>query len=311
MCAMPASLLISGFLRAHQAAGRPRLPKLERMLARATRREPRHTHDFLAGLFGLEPAAIQQGPFLRLADGGQQDDGWWLRADPVHLAPDRDQLVLMPGSVLEVQHGELQALAQAFDATYAVEGWHLEFPSRDRGYLRAPRSLDVLTHDPEPFVGGPVFDAMPTGPDSKLLKQLMNETQMLFHTHAVNAVREEAGRPAINSLWCWGGGQLPPETGRAPKRIISDLALVRGLAIWAQQDTSAPIPTVHAIDGDLIALVAGDMEALDKVWFGPLFAQLQSGDLKGLDIHLEGLGDFSIDSAAARRFWRLPKKLSP
>jgi hypothetical protein len=310
MCAMPASLLITGFLRAHQAAGRPRLPNLERMLARATRGEPRHTHDRLATLFGLEPAVVQPGPFMRLADGGKQDDGYWLRADPVHLAPDRDQLVLMPSSVLEMQHAELQALAKAFDATYAAEGWHLDFPSVERGYLRAPRALDVLTHDPEAFVGGPVLEAMPSGPDGKLLKQLMNETQMLFYTHAVNTAREEANRPTINSLWYWGGGQLPAKTGPAPKRVITDLPLVRGLAIWAQQDALVPATGIHAADGDLIALASGDMETMDRDWFGPLFAQVKSGDLKELGIHLHGLGDFTIDSATARRFWRLPKPIS-
>lgn len=310
MCAMPATLLVSGFLRAHQAAGRPRLPMLERMLARADRREPRHTHDVLAGLFGLDAAAIQPGPFMRLADGGTADESYWLRADPVHLAPDRDQLVLMPGSILEAQQQELQALAQAFDATYGAEDWHLEFPQRDRGYLRAPNALDVLTHDPEPFVGGPVLAAMPSGPDSKLLKQLMNETQMLFHTQAVNTAREEAGRPTINSLWCWGGGRLPAKTGYRPGRIIADLPLVRGLAIWADREATPPSVGQHHAEADLIALAANDLEGLDQDWFGPLFAHVKSGDLQSLDIHLEGAGDFALSSAAARRFWRRPKPVS-
>lgn len=311
MCAMPASLLISGFLRAHQAAGRPRLPQLERMLARARRRESRHTHDCLAGLFGLDATDIQPGPFMRLADGGQRDDAYWLRADPVHLAPDRDQLVLMPASVLETRHEELEALALVFESTYGAEGWRLEFPHRERGYLRAPRPLDVLTHDPEPFVGGPVLAAMLTGPDSTLLKQLMNETQMLFHTHAVNAAREEANRPLINSLWCWGGGRLPAAKHRSPKRIVTDLPLVRGLGIWAGQDLTAPATTVHPAEGDLIALASDDLEALDRDWCGRLLAQLKSGGLQALEIHLEGLGDFIIDPAAARRFWRFARPVAP
>src|SRR5579859_3642752 len=204
MCAMPATSLIPGFLRAHQATGRPRLPALERMLGRATALPTRHMHACLAALFGLESIAV--APFMRLADGGMPDTGYWLRADPVHLAPDRDQLVLMPPQVLEVSPAETLALASAFDATYAGDGWHLEFLHPAHGYLKAPKPLDVRTHDPEPFVGGPVLAAMPEGPDGRALKQLMNETQMLFHTHPVNSAREEAGRPTINSLWFWGGG---------------------------------------------------------------------------------------------------------
>src|SRR5579885_2043382 len=300
MCAMPATLIVTGFLRAHQAAGRPRLPNLERMLARATRGESRHTHAVLAGLFGLDAAAVQPGPFVRLADGGMQDDGYWLRADPVHLAPDRDQLVLMPASALEAQEQELEALAEAFGGIYGAEGWRLEFSTVGRGYLRAPRPLDLLTHDPQPFVGGPVLEAMPTGPEGKLLKQLMNETQMLFHTHAVNMAREEAGRPTINSLWCWGGGRLPAKTDRSPGRIITDLPLVQGLAIWAGQEAMPTSVGRHHAEADLIALVADDLEGMDRDWFGPLVAQVKSGDLRSLDIHLEGVGDFALSSAAAR-----------
>ena len=307
---MPATLIVSGFLRAYQAAGRPRLPKLERMLARATRGEPRHTHDVLAALFGVNATAIQPGPFMRLADGGQRDDRWWLRADPVHLAPDRDQLVLMPSSVLEARQDELQALAKSFDGTYGAEGWHLEFPQQDRGYLRAPRALDVLTHDPEPFVGGPVLAAMPTGADSQPLKQLMNETQMLFHTHAVNAAREEANRPAINSLWCWGGGQLPSKTATAPNRIFGSLPLIVGMARWADKEIRPPNRNTNWEEGDLFVLgEKNDPRSLDRDWFGPLLADIQEGRLSGLHLHLEDLGDFELDTAASLRFWRRGRPL--
>ena len=307
MCAMPATLLIPGFLRAHQAAGCPRLPVLERMLGRATSLPTRYTHPYLASLFGLESIAV--APFMRLADGGAPDAGYWLRADTVHLAPDRDQLVLMPPTMLETTDEEVQALAKAFVTTYGAEGWHLEFPRPGRGYLRAPKPLDVRTHDPQPFVGGPVLAAMPTGPDGQGLKQLMNETQMLFHTHPVNSAREDAGRPTINSLWFWGGGALPAVTGKAPKRVVGDLPLLRGLALWGKTEIASFPDAVQVQDGDLIGLDADDLEALEQDWFGPLYAKVKSGAIRHLDIHLEGLGDFTLSSGGARRFWRFSRGL--
>ncbi len=307
---MPATLLIPSFLDDYQASGRPRLPKLERILARATRQEPRHIQYHLAELFGLDPAALQPGPFMRLGDGGRPDEAYWLRADPVHLAPDRDQLVLMPNSVLETQHEELLSLAEGFDAIYGAEGWHLEFPSRDRGYLRAPRALDVLTHDPESLVGGPVLEAMPSGPDSKLLKQLMNETQMLFHTHAVNIAREEASCPAINSLWCWGGGRLPPKTAVTPTRIFGELPLIVGLAHWADREINSPNRNHIWEDGDLFVLGRNDPNTLNRDWFGSLLQDLQQGRLSKLHLHLGGVGDFELDTAASHKFWRRSRPLS-
>lgn len=307
MCAMPATLIVTGFLRAHRAAGRPRLPVLERMLGRAMALPARHTHAYLASLFGLEGLAV--APFMRLADGGAADTDYWLRADPVHLAPDRDQLVLMPPAVLEATREETQALAKAFDATYAGEGWHLEFPHPEHGYLKAPKPLDVLTHDPEPFVGGPVLAAMPTGPDGQSLKQLMNETQMLFHTHPVNSAREDAGRPTINSLWLWDGGVLPAATDKAPARVVGSLSLLRGLASWAHKPVADLKDAAQVQDGDVIGLEATDLMALEEHWFAPLFAKVKSGGIRHLDIHLEGLGDFALSSVGARRFWRFGRSL--
>lgn len=304
---MPTSLIIHGFLRAHQAAGRPRLPALERMLGRATALPTRRTYPYVASLFGLEDIAL--APLMRLADGGASDQAYWLRADPVHLAPDRDQLVLTPPAVLEVSREETQALAAAFHATYGGDGWHLEFPHPWRGYLKAPKPLDVITHDPARFVGGPVLAAMPEGPDGQGLKQLMNETQMLFHTHPVNSTREEAGRPAINTLWFWGGGVLPSPTHKKPVRTVGDLLLLRGLAIWAGLQSTHFDNAAQVQEGDLIGLQSDDLEGLEHDWFGPIFAKVKAGAIRHLDIHIEGLGDFTLSTGAARCFWRISRGL--
>jgi hypothetical protein len=306
---MSTTLLIPGFLRLHQAAGRPRMPALERMLARATQIDTRDMGACLAPLFDLAAGDIHPGPFMRLGDGSQSDDGYWLRAEPVHLAPDRDQLVLMPPTVLGVTPEERKALAAAFDVTYVPDGWHLEFSMAGRGYLRAPKALAAVTHDPEAFVGGPVLEAMPSGADGKLLKQIMNETQMLFHTHPVNTAREEQSQPTINSLWFWGGGRLPIATSKARLRIVTDLPLMRGLAVWVGQSVVAPSTAADVIAGDLIGVEADDIGALERDWFGPLLKMVKGGALGDLHIHLEGLGDFRLSPGTARRFWRLGQPL--
>jgi hypothetical protein len=298
------TLAIPSFLRDHQEQGRPRLPNLEKMLARAVRRETQHISGCLAPLFGLAAADIAVAPFTRLADGAAPDRWWWLRADPVNLAPDRDQLVLMPQSVLELAHAETQALAEAFNKVFGADGWHLEFPTALRGYLRCPQPLDAVTHDPSPFVGGAVFAAMPTGPDASRLKSFMSEVEMLLHTHAVNTAREEAGRPPINSLWFWGGGRLPEVTGTAPQEIVSDLPLVQGLARWAGKAPVLPSAARDVGASSLIALTSEDLGSLERDWFGPLLTAVKDGRLTHLDLHLGGLGDFVLDRPGAQRFWR-------
>ena len=92
---------------------------------------------------------------------------------------------------------------------------------------------------------------------------------------------------------------------------ITESPLVRGLAIWSGREAIPPAGGGRHTEGDLLALAADDLAGLDRDWFGPLFAQVKSGGLKGLDIHLEGLGDFDLSSAAARRFWRFSKPVMP
>src|SRR5690348_7384745 len=118
---MPCSVFIPDFQHRYAAEGGPRLPALERLVARATRHALPAPAAFLAPLFGLEPRQLAVAPFMHLADSGMADNGYWLCADFVHLAPDRDQLVLMPQELLQTVPEELTALVAAFNALYGAE----------------------------------------------------------------------------------------------------------------------------------------------------------------------------------------------
>lgn len=306
---MPLTLYIPDFPRAYEAAGHPRLPALELLVTRARQQTAVAGEACLGTMFGLEPGALRPGPFMRLGDGAAADAGYWLCAEPVHLAPDRDQLILLPESLLQVSREEADALAAAFNGLYGAEGWKLEMLHPARGYLRCPKVLDVATHAPGGVAGGAVLDYMPMGPDSTALKQLMNEMQMLFHTHPVNQVREEDGRPLINSLWFWGGGVLPHYKKQPVPEVMSDLPLLRGLARWSGREPQAPAP--HKAEAThLVGLAADDVAALERDWFAPLLQGLKRGSLKELHLYLDGIGLLELDSASVHRFWRRPRPLS-
>lgn len=301
--AMALTFFIPDFRRPYETAGRPRLPSLERIVARAGSKGSPTNSGFLAPLFGLKPDELAPAPFLHLADTGVRDGAYRLCVSFVHLAPDRDQLVLLPGSLLELQLEESAALMAAFNALYAADGWRLEAGEEGRCYLLCPDALQVETHAPEAAAGQAVLEFMPAGRDAARLKQLMNESQMLFHSHPVNRAREDADRPLINSLWLWGGGALPAKGPHAPQKIMGDEALVRGLALWAGREADSPaIPTGN--EDVLLALSARDPSRMEDQWFTPLFTALKSGRVKRLSLCLGGFGVFELDSSAARRFWR-------
>lgn len=306
---MPCSLFIPDFKRCFVATGEPRLPALERLVARAARHKTSSAAEFLAPFFGLSPEQIAPAPFMHLGDSGKSDRAYRLCADFVHLAADRDQLVFMPGSLLEALPEELAGLATTFNSLFGAEGWSLELMPQGRTYLRCPGPLDVITTELDAMSGQPVFDHMPSGSDAARLKQLMNESQMLFHTHPVNRAREEVARPLINSLWLWGGGMLPAKAGASPMRVFSDLPLVRGLAAWAGKDTGIPNRNVIWEPGDFFALGLNDPRTLNRDWFGPLLQGLQHGNIEHLQLYLGGLGSFELGTAESHRFWRRGKPL--
>lgn len=311
---MPLTFLIPDLVRL--AGDVPRLAMLELMLTRADARpSPEGGMDgLLAELFGL-PSIPAVAPLTRLADTGQRDDAFWFRADPVHLAADRDQLVMLPPADLEIEAEEAHALAATFNQMYADDGFRLETPTPSRWYLGVPKDMDCETHDPEYMAGGPVFDFMPSGPDASQLKQLMNEVQMLFHEHPVNQARETAGKQLINTVWLWGGGRLPEVEIHGPRQVMTDLALVRGLALFAGSGCTewpGPLDAVLGAQTGLLALHADDARGLEKIEMHaaqPLLHALRRGNLHSVDIYPGGTMIYRITRPMLRRFWRSRRAL--
>jgi hypothetical protein len=242
--------------------------------------------------FGVGAAA----PYALAADDGDWDrQGWWLCADPVHLRPDRDLLRLFDARYLGISRTEADALVAAFNAHFADDGLSLHAPVSDRWYLHSerPRALETT---PLPRVLGHHIDGhLPTGADASRWAALMSEAQMLLYQHDVNRAREAAGRPAVNGLWCWGGGrwQAPPRApdvaaGSAP--LLRGLTAAAGMPMVADAEVAAllagPHRAVLAVREELDAALkdrdtaawAAAAEQLDD-WLGPLPAALGNGEV--------------------------------
>lgn len=292
-----------------------RYPALETLFARSQAQPAADMNDELAKLFGL-PTGFGVAPFMRLADTGERDAGFYFRTDPVHLAPDRDQLVMLPLSVLQVQIEEAQALAEVFNHSYAAEGYRLESPNPERWYLRVPAPLKCVTHEPIVVAGRSVFEFMPEGDAGQRLRQLMNEIQMLFYEQPVNLAREAAGRPSINSLWLWGGGRLPETPIAGPDTVLTDMPLVTGLALCADSDYAAwtgildkPLES----EDQLIAIDCTSESALMQIEeqvAAPLLRELRKGQFDALVINPGNQYCYQVTRGAIRQFWRRRRSLA-
>lgn len=208
----------------------------DRLLGAATA-DPCRT---LFHLFGYAPAPegdCPSAPHCRLADRQTDDPGmvpdtYVLHADPVHLRPDRDRLVLFAGPDFAPDRAEADALVALFNQHLGEEGLRLEAPTPGRWYLLSEQVPELVTQPLAAVLGRPIAGQLPQGPEARRWARLLNEVQMLFHHSEVNQRREAAGIPTLNGLWLWGGGQLlPPPTGEVGyARVFSADPLARGLA---------------------------------------------------------------------------------
>ena len=275
-------------------------------------------------------------PFSLLGDGGSPGSDVWICADPVHLRIERDRLVLTDSTQFRITPGEAEALAASvnrhFGDSIVVHPLHAQ-----RWYARLPACPDMETAPLSLVRGGAIETKFTAGPDAMRWQSLANELQMLLHDHPVNLAREARGEPAVNSVWLWGAGRLPPlpdPSARPFRYVAASDPLARGLAqasgAQAQElaaDARAWLAQAgHAGMGLAVldSLAAPSRyrqadawrEALSKLeldWFAPLLAALKQGMIGMLTLHLLGLEhalQVEVTRSDLRRFWRRRQPLA-
>ncbi|MPN46698.1 hypothetical protein SDC9_194295 [bioreactor metagenome] len=175
------------------------------------------------------------------------------------------------------------------------------------------------------------MDGELSGKESRLTRWL-NEVQMFLHGHPVNARRQAEGKPAINSLWLWGGGTLPALQAAAWSAVSTSNPLATGLAL-ASGIPARPLPANLA---ELLQGAAGDRQlvvldallppvlyedgegwkrawqALDSNWFAPLqgAAGRRVTSLSIVAPTVYGLLTWTLHATDRWKFWRRGRPLA-
>lgn len=267
-------------------------------------------------LFGVDQPADADFPVAavtRVLDLGVVDNNWWLRADPVHLATGRGGLTLVANRGLDLSVNEAEQMVEEIRSQYKDDGWILKTANPYRWYLKPKDPARIITHALDEVLGKDVDQFLPKGPEEKKWHTLMNEIQILLHTSAINADREQRGQLSVNSLWFWGGGCLPQVNGADWTKVWSDdvvsLALARISNIEAGK---VPID----IPGWLQSLPAGRHllvvdrqeqgvvdDYMEQVWAEPLSRALKAGDLERLMIYPAPDRSVTLTPSSVRSIW--------
>jgi len=284
-------------------------PALSRLLSSASlQRTPRTSPEAQAAAWlGLAPLPL--GALRRLGEDQEApaSDQIWLCADPIHLRLHQEEIVVADSRQFDLELAEARELAESLNTHYAGEAaFHVAAPQR--WYLRlttdwaADLPWDALP--PLSAVTGRRL-SLPTPADlpSRRLLALMNEIQMLLHSHPVNERRAEQGQPPVNGLWLWGAGRLPQTQEPAAKQVWGEDSLARGLARLLGQPAHTALPTTASLlkensQQTLVILQhllapAQDQDApawrqalarLEQEWFAPMLQALIQGQLEQLEI---------------------------
>ncbi len=329
---MPLDLVVPDLLLpadAPEALRSQRLPALESWLARGHVRRLPHCglEAALAATFGLPaPAPIAA---LTLAADEAPRAGGWLRADPVHLRVGQDAVALHDAGILDVTRDEANALIAALQSLFGGDGLEFVAPTPQRWYVRVPEGEMPRTVPLPDALGRNVFRLLPQGTGRINWQGAITEVQMLFSQHAVNQAREAQGRPAINSVWFWGEGELPASIASPYALVCADepfatgLGRVAGVRTVAAPRDFASIDAVRDDESVLVvldsltrALRGGGDEAwkraagvLEETWFAEIDRAIRR--FERVSLVLPGPRDTLIATLTAGTRWRWFRSRKP
>ncbi len=308
-------------------------PRLEQLLARGSlTRTPREPLELLlARLLGTGSATLaacrleheENSPSLN------NQPAAWVCIDPVNLQFHHERIILGDASRLNIQAEEAQTLISALNQTFPDLGtFHAPHP--ERWYLAPAPGLELPELPPPSAATGRQLGSLL--PEAPQFSRLMNEVQMLLHTHPVNRARESQRQPLINGLWFWGGQPVQASNPTPITRVCSTHSLARGLATSSGlQQQGAPAGLAELLPGEgaqhtLVVLDEllphaliedGDawrqtLEQLEQQWFEPLLkgAGKHPAQLRLLSPCAFGLLEWRLDAASRWKFWRRPKPLA-
>jgi hypothetical protein len=299
-------LKIHYFRFAHRGAvNRQRSRLLERMLARADASTA--VSDWRADAFRViaAPATAMPGvgAAALFAERGAVNAGSVFIATPVHYVAEMSNVRMPADGILPLRQAEAEALAADFDRVWKDAGIRLLSGRRANLFCLVDQPTPATTCDPEDVLDRRIENHLPTGAGAPRLRQLMSEIEMWLFEHAVNRARLEAGAPAANGLWLWGGGpalaSLPPVDGWS----AGDDPFFKAFA--GRSDVRAGTGSGVAVIGEQPGTDA--WRDVESRWLEPSLADLASGRIARLDL---SAGNRCV-SVSARSRWRFWRRLRP
>jgi hypothetical protein len=294
---------------------------LARLIAAAGRSlpQPDGIGAALAPIYGVARQADWPLASIRVAAlGVDPGTDYWLAADPVTLVAGRDD-VRLTVAVDDLTAEEAAAFVALLNTHFDADGLEFIAPEPNAWFVKAPAVQQMATRPIEVVVGRTLRSLLPAGPDAGRWRRWHNEIQMLLHEHPVNILRADDARPAVNSVWFWGGGTYPASTGPSI-RTFANGGIAAALAVQGG-DLAHPIPAAldvarancRAATTVVVALDAPiDLAGVEAAWAAPAWAALARGAIGTVTLIAGGDDGAAVWTAHRPGAWqRLAARISP
>lgn len=260
-----------------------------------------------------DPEAVRRWPPGPIACSHEFPDssGAVMRADPVHLSPRADRLVMAAARFADLPEPDSAILARDLERALSGGGAGLRRGASGDWYLILDQAPGGRWWAPDEVVGRHILDFMPAGPGCGVLNGLLTEIQMILHEHPVNRRRIEAGLLPVNSIWPWGW--RTDESGPPPPvlrtRLIAADPYTLGLQRLAGETSDRSAENAAADELGMLIAGAGEgdeafFQRMERDWLDPLLRDLVRGRIRGACIvSVEGVG-VAVSRLDLIRIWR-------
>ncbi len=194
----------------------------------------------LAEALGLrgEDGRLPWGARQARLDGIAVGDRAWALMTPGHWAVGSEQVTLVDPDTLALTEAQSREHLDAIRPLFESEGFTLAYGAPTRWYA-AHESLAALpTASLDRVIGRNVDLWLAARTESRLVRRLQNEVQMLLYQHPAHDARTARGELPVNSFWLSGCGRAQAEAPAGEPPVVDDRLraplLAGDWAAWAE-----------------------------------------------------------------------------
>lgn len=269
---------------------------------------------------------------------------WIMRLDPCFMMPDRDQLVLVKASDMDLSLTESKQLIEEIKKFYepfkeelfwSIESFSVphsltEHSLTEHWYLISDKAIHIDNAPPEKVVGQAVKSYLfrKNKEDNRYWLTLFNELQMILHQSSVNKTRQANKKIPINSLWFWGESEFTPLPGTQIDKInvYSNNSLAQALSsIQGCNYSMLPNKYVSACEHHSLYTIEdfssalqnkdifswlGLLEQFEENYLRPALHDINSGKLAKLEIISPTGKKLLVTKKLLARWWQRKRKFS-